>query len=327
MTVEAPTTDSPKHPVTPVSILGNLVRGGLIGVVELVPGVSGGTVALIVGVYQRIVDSGNHVVHGLRRFVTGPDRLQSLRREAGKAEWGLLLPLVIGMFGTLFLVSGVMSGFVTDQPVVARALFLGMVAASVSVPLTLIDWSQIATPRRRAGAVVLVAVGAALAFVLTGFGSTEDITDPHPLLVFGAAAIAICALVLPGVSGSFFLLAIGLYATSTRALSELDLGYIAVFGAGALVGLISFVKVLHWLLHKHHTATMLTMAGLMLGSLRALWPWQGSSREILAPGADWPTMLGLAVLGAGLVMLLVWVDRRRDKQVADQLEPVAADDE
>lgn len=327
MTTEHPSVESPKHPVTPVSLVGNAIRGGMIGVVELVPGVSGGTVALIVGVYERIVDSGNHVVHGLRRFVTGPDRWQSLKREVSKAEWGLLVPLLVGMLLTLYLVSGVMSSFVGDNPVVARALFLGMVAMSVSVPLSIIDWSTIQTSKQKILSTVLVVAGIVIAFILTGFGSTSEITDPHPLLVFGAAAIAICALVLPGVSGSFFLLAIGIYATSTRALSELDWSYIAVFGAGAFVGLASFVKVLHWLLHKHHTGTMLAMAGLMFGSLRALWPWQGENREILAPGDNWPTMLGLAVLGAVVVAAIVWVDRSRQRKVADSLESVAVDDQ
>lgn len=327
MTVEQPIPESAKHPVTPLSVLGNMVRGGLIGVVELVPGVSGGTVALIVGIYQRVVDSGNHVVHGLRTLVTGPDRWRSFTREAGKAEWGLLLPLVVGMFATLYLVSGVMSSFVTDQPVSARALFLGMVAASVSVPLMLVDWTKVSTTALRARAALLFLVGAAVAFLLTSLGTRGEITDPHPLLVFGAAAIAVCALVLPGISGSFFLLAIGLYSVSTRALSELDLGYIAVFAAGAFVGLASFVKVLHWLLHRHHAGTMLVMAGLMLGSLRALWPWQTDTGGLLAPGDDWPARLGVALLGAAAVVVLVLVDRRRDRQVADRLEPVEADAE
>lgn len=327
MTTEHPSVESPKHPVAPVSIVGNMVRGGMMGAVELVPGVSGGTVALIVGVYQRIIDSGNHILHGLRRFVSGPDRWESLKREAGKAEWGMLIPILVGMFGALYLISGVMSGFVENNPMVARALFLGMVGMSVVVPLTIIDWSTVRTPREKAIKCALFAGGVVVAFALTGFGTTNEVTDPHPLLVFFAAAIAICALVLPGVSGSFFLLAIGLYTNSTRALSELDWSYILIFGAGALVGLVSFVKVLHWLLHTHHTAAMITMAGLMLGSLRALWPWQSETRDILAPGDDWPMMFGLTVLGAIAVGAVILIDKLRQRKVADSLEPVAADDQ
>lgn len=309
----------PKHPVTVVSVIGNTVRGGLVGLAELVPGVSGGTVALIVGIYERVVESGHHVVSGLRHLVTGPDRWKGFLDRAGRAEWGLLLPLVVGMFATVFLLAGTMSSFVTDHPVAARALFGGMVLASVAVPLLMIDRVGDVSPRRRVGEVALVVLAAGVAFWLTGLGSAEDLVNPHPVVVFLAAAVAVCALVLPGISGSFFLLAVGLYAVTTRAVDDLDVAYILVFAAGALFGLISFVQLVHWLLRRHHTATMLAMSGLMLGSLRALWPWQAEGRQPLPPGDDWLPMLGLAALGAALVVVLTVVDQHHKRRVAVEL--------
>lgn len=296
--------------MTPLSLLANVIRGGLIGLAELVPGVSGGTLALITGVYERLIDAANHVLTGVKRLVAGPGR-GSWFAEIKRAEWGLLLPLVLGMGLMVFSMAGVMETFVTGHPTLARGLFLGMVAASVVVPVLLVDRADVRTGARRVGAVVLVLAVAAVFFLLTGMGGAPDNPDPSLVLVFLAAAVAICALVLPGVSGSFFLLTIGIYAATVGAVSELDLAYLAVFALGAVTGLTLFVKLLHWLLHHHHTPVMLVMAGLMLGSLRALWPWQGPSRELLAPSGNPVAVFGLTLVGAAAVLVLVVIDHRR----------------
>jgi putative membrane protein len=165
-----------------------------------------------------------------------------------------------------------------DHPERARALFLGLVLASVVVPARMVGgWG-----RRE---VVLAVVAAVAAVLLTGLppGSTDE---PSPVLVFCSAALAICALVLPGVSGSFLLLSIGVYEPTIAALNDRDLGYVAVFCAGALTGLVLFVKVLQWLLRERRRATLAVMTGLMVGSLRALWPWQDEDRALLGPSGD-----------------------------------------
>lgn len=295
--------------MTPLSVIIAAIRGGLIGLAELVPGISGGTVALIVGVYERLIDSANHLVNGVKQLIAGPER-GTWFVEVRRADWGLVIPMLIGMAALVFTMAGVMESFVTGHPELSRGLFLGMVAASVSVPLMLIDKKDLANGAQKSRALALIIPVAVAFFFITGLGGATENPDPPLPLVFFSAAIAICALVLPGVSGSFFLLTIGIYAATVGAVSDLNLTYIAVFAAGAILGLSLFVKGLHWLLHHKHTGTMLVMSGLMLGSLRALWPWQGDGRQLLAPGSDWPLVFGLTLLGAAIVIALVLVDRK-----------------
>lgn len=308
----APTGTTVGRPsrATPLSIIADALRGVLMGLAELVPGVSGGTIALITGVYERIIDSANHVVTAFRKLVTGPDRLRSFRTEFARAEWALIIPLLLGMGAAVLTMAGAMNHFVETQPELSRGLFLGMVAVSVAVPLLLVDRREIRSGGSRLRVAAVFVAAAILTFILTSQGGGIPLENPSKVLVFAAAAVAICALVLPGVSGSFVLLVVGLYAPTTRAVADRDLGYIAVFAAGAILGLALFVKGLQWLLHHHHTLTMVAMSGLMLGSLRALWPWQSGSGAVLAPAGNWPVVLLLAVVGALGVLALVMVDRK-----------------
>lgn len=295
-------------------IIYNAVRGGLIGLAELIPGVSGGTVALITGVYERVLDSGNRLISAVKTLVVGPDRRQGFIAECKRVDWWLLIPMLIGMAAMVLSLAGVMAAFVTNTPTLSRGLFMGMVAASVAVPLLMIDRRSVRRERLWVYALVFVAVAVA-AFLLTSSGAGAVIQQPPLWMVFCAAAVAICALALPGVSGSFFLLVVGLYAPTLNAIHTRDLGYIAVFGFGALTGLALFIRALHWLLEHHHTVTMVAMSGLLLGSLRALWPWQGSDGGLLSPGNDAVVVGGLALVGVGIVVALVAVDRVLSRQV------------
>ena len=294
----------------------DLLRGFLIGMAELVPGVSGGTVALVTGVYDELIDSASHAVAAARRLVTGPDRVAAARVELARTSWWLIIPVLVGMAAAVLTMAGVLSAFVTDHPESARGLFFGLVAVSVLVPLRMLPQAT----RPRWVEVCIVAAAAVAAFVMTGLAGGGTETDPPMLLVFLAAAVAICALVVPGVSGSFFLLAVGLYTATLDAVDSRNLGYIGVFALGAILGLASFVKVLNWLLDRHRRTTLLAMSGLMLGSLRALWPWQGQGADVhgephgpgslMAPYAPVAGPLALMALGAVVVAVLVWVEVR-----------------
>lgn len=295
----------------------DLLRGFLIGMAELIPGVSGGTVALVTGLYEQLIGSASHVVSAAKALVVGHERgrVAGAAAELRRTNWWLLVPVVVGMGLAVATMAGVMSSFVTTYPEHARGLFLGMVAMSVVVPLRML-------PERRRPVVVnwLLVIGAALlAWVLIGFAGGHAEANPPLIVVFGAAAVAICALVVPGVSGSFFLLAVGLYTATLDAVDSRDLVYIGVFALGAITGLASFVQLLSWLLEHHRRATLLVMTGLMIGSLRALWPWQESAgAEDHGPGALvapydpvlWPSLL--ALLGAAVVAVLVVVEARND---------------
>lgn len=305
----------------------DLLRGFLIGCAELVPGVSGGTVALVTGVYEQLIDSAAHVGAAGRKLVTGGDggRARASGAELARTDWWLVLPVLLGMATAVITVAGAMSSFVTDHPEHARGLFFGLVVVSIVVPLRMVPTAH--WPRVVDAGLVLVA--AVAAYLLIGLADGGGSTEPPLYVVFLAASVAVCALVVPGVSGSFLLLAVGMYTTTLGAVEDRDLLYLAVFGAGAVLGLASFVQVLRWLLDSHRRTTLLVMAGLMTGSLRALWPWQSAPEgggEAEGPGAlvaPYEPVLGpvlLAVLGAVVVGILVLVQVRADRQAA------AADD-
>lgn len=292
---------------TPLHVLANLIRGALIGMAELVPGISGGTVALVVGIYERALNTGN----------------QLLRREFSKIDWPFLIAVGVGMVAAVFTMSTVLHNFVENSPEYARALFLGMVAVSIWVPLAMMDPRDL---RRRIGMVIpLFLVAAVVGFLGTSFVSAPR-EDPSLIIIFVAAAVAVCALVLPGISGSYMLLAVGLYTPIMGSLSNREWPVIFTFMAGAIVGIALFIKVLTWALEKHRTVSLTIMAGLMLGSLRSLWPWQNADAELLAPGDNVLAILGLIVLGGAIVAVFIIADRvsttRRESEVIAESQPV-----
>jgi len=292
----------------------NVLRGVLMGSAEVVPGVSGGTIALVTGVYERLVDSIDAAVRAGVALVTGqPRRAGRLLRGV---DWGLVLPLGVGMVLTVLVAARLIPPAIERYPVESAALFSGLIAASVAVPYR--------EMRERRAVHLLLAAGAAVAaFLLTGLPAQEA-GDPPLLAVFAAAAVAICALALPGVSGSFLLLALGLYAPTLQAVNERDLGYVAVFGAGAVTGLALFARLLSWLLDHRRDVTMAVLAGLLVGALRAVWPWSDPDRGLQPPPLDASVLppLGWALLGVAVVPALLLLGdragRAADAAAADE---------
>jgi putative membrane protein len=273
----------PTETRSPARLLRHFAHGLLMGAADVVPGVSGGTVALIVGIYERLVASVRAAASGRLRDI----------------EWGLVLPLAGGILVALVVGANVIPPLIERYPVQTRALFFGLIAASVAIP-----WRRVDDPGGRAW--LLAAIGAVAAFVLVGLPE-RAVEDPSLLRVFASAAVAIIAMILPGVSGAFLLLVLGLYEVTLRAVSSLDLAYIGVFAIGAVVGLGLFSRVLGWLLDHRHDATMAVLVGLMVGSLRALWPWQGDDRGLQPPEAGLGLLVtvALAIVGFALVRALV----------------------
>lgn len=316
----SPVTQSPQAPVRSKALIPlDLLRGFLIGSAELVPGVSGGTIALVTGIYDQLIDSAAHVVAAAKTVVLGPNRLSGALAELRRTDWFLVIPALLGMATAVFTIAGVMESFVSSNPELSRGLFFGLVAASIAVPLQMLPQRTARQPV--VWGVLAFALAAALAFWMTGLAGGGNVENPPLIAVFFVASIAICALVVPGVSGSFFLLAVGLYATTLRAVDERDLVYIGVFGLGAVLGLAVFVNILRYFLHNHRWWTLVVMAGLMLGSLRALWPWQsaaevgtdGDSHGAGALVAPYDPILGpilLAVLGAVVVVVLIVIESK-----------------
>jgi putative membrane protein len=281
----------------------NFLRGILIGIAEVIPGVSGGTLALITGIYSRLLNNIDLLFKSLR-YISHP-KIMATNLKA--LEWKFLLPVFIGMAIALITTASFMEGLLESNPIELRAVFAGLVAAGIYIPYKMSvkvngdNWAL--------RDYLLALIGALAAFFLTGLPQGE-VSNPGPILIFFSAAIAICALVLPGISGSFLLLTIGMYSATIGALNDRDLQYLLIFALGALLGLASFVSLLKFLLSQRARPTLVLLAGLMLGSLRALWPWQGEDRELLSPYSSELIALLLFLAGAIIVALLVKVEEK-----------------
>ncbi|WP_132879467.1 DUF368 domain-containing protein [Tamaricihabitans halophyticus] len=285
----------------------NVLRGSMIGAVETVPGVSGGTIALVTGVYGRIIDSASHLISGLRLLISDGLKGRGLARAKAQlraVDWAVVLPVLVGMVVGLLLAARLLEPVWEHYPQQAFGLFFGMILVSVVIPLRAME----SLPRGRdyplmAGAVVA-------AWLLTGLPS-GDIPDPPLWFVSIVVAFAVAALALPGLSGAFVLMIVGIYAPTLSAVNERDFAYLGAALLGAIVGFGLFVKVLQWLLQHRRQATLAVMTGLMIGSLRALWPWQDGDRALLAPSGDAiGLVVALMVVGAAIVALIIFVEAR-----------------
>ncbi len=312
----------------------HFAQGLLMGSADIIPGVSGGTMALIVGVYRNLIDAIGEAVTAVLLVVRG--RWREAWAAVRALEWGLLLPLAGGILVAIGIGSLFIPELLTRYPVACRALFFGLVAGSLAIP-----WRE--RHAHRAWHYAVAAGAALVAFVLVGLPRSPDLADPSALRIGLTAAVAINAMILPGVSGAFLLEVFGLYRPTLEALRSLDLAYVAIFGLGAALGLGAAAKGLSWLLDRHHDLTMAVLVGLLTGSLRALWPWVGTVEHahsdgtveavpdpsvLLAPGAEWPLALALALGGFAFVTALAWVGRRRlaaaDEVLAEEHEEIEA---
>ena len=305
-----------------------VVRGFCMGAADIVPGVSGGTIALIFGIYSRLIDNVRQGARALGSFVkldvrTGFERIKAI-------EWSFLIPLLAGILIALASLSHFLEGLLEDHPEEMAGLFLGLVAASV-----IIAWKQVTAWNNEAYAIV--AIVAVAAFVLLGFQSGA-ISNPSAIQFFGAGCIAICAMILPGISGSFLLLMMGMYAPLLTAVNDREIPDVAVFGVGAIIGLALFSTLLHWLLEHHGDRVLAAIIGLMIGSVRVLWPWPNGvgviseEEDEVVKGTDlgwaddvaaffWPTIL--AVVAFAIVLGISMYGERRAAARAEG-EPVSA---
>lgn len=237
------------------------VTGFCMGMADLIPGVSGGTVAFLAGIYQELLESIKIVTgKALKLVVKG-----KIRQAFDLVPFRFLIPLLIGLFGAIFGLSGVLTWLFEHFSVAVWAFFFGLVLASVYIVLKRVSVWNIAR-----GISFLVAM--VFAYFLVGAVPTET---PNSLpYIFGSGVLAISAMLLPGISGSFILLIIGKYQQILAAAAERDFFTLAVFAAGAVVGIALFARLFSWLFSKYHDMAVAVLAGFMLGSVRKLWPWK-----------------------------------------------------
>ncbi|WP_420462219.1 DUF368 domain-containing protein [Candidatus Palauibacter sp.] len=290
-------------------------KGLAMGLADLVPGVSGGTIALISGIYDELVET----IAGLDHRLPGTLRERGLRGTWEQANLGFLAVLLAGILTSVIGFAGVLHWLLANRPVQLWAFFFGLVAASV--PLV---GRRVA--ERRAGLWALGAAGAVLAGAVTALPPL--VRSDAPLFLAAAAAVAACAMILPGISGSFILLILGAYAPVIGALQGLDAIRLLAVALGVAAGLLGFSRVLRRLLARRRAATLSLLTGFLLGSLNALWPWKDRVRELYthsggrvewlmenrwpaSPGEIWPAA-GLMLLGAAAVLAIDRAARTRD---------------
>jgi putative membrane protein len=267
------------------------------GTADLVPGVSGGTIALVLGIYQQLVASIRQGSSALGSMIKAD--FAGFKRHSSNVEWRFLLPLLTGILLAVVLLASFLERQLEERPVVIAGLFLGLVLGSIAIAWRLLrkaTWRHV---------VIAAIVGLGL-FVALGFGEGQVRGDPSALAFFGAGVLAICAMILPGISGSLILLMLGMYAPVLAAVTDREFGTIIVFALGAVIGLALFSQLLYWLLEHHHDNVLAVLIGLMAGSARILWPWPDGvgSAEIGAPGDDWLSVVVAMAIGAVAVSLI-----------------------
>ncbi|MGO2355643.1 MAG: DUF368 domain-containing protein [Marinomonas foliarum] len=251
------------------------LSGVLMGAADVVPGVSGGTIAFILGVYERLINA----LSGVNK-----DSLCMLFKGNVKALWqhfdgAFLLSLGAGIVTSIFLLAGLITHLLLEYPSYLWSFFFGLILASAYFLISQIEGF---THRHFAGLIVGIAIGSSLSLLVPTQLNTSLI------MVFFSGMIAICAMILPGISGSFLLLMMGMYGFILSAVKSVDLAVIATFAAGALIGLLSFSKILRYLLNHVRSMTLSVLTGVMLGALVKVWPWKVTDEWALIGDKKYP---------------------------------------
>jgi len=296
-----------------------LLKGMAMGAADVVPGVSGGTIAFISGIYEELLETINSVNLGA---------LKTLKNEGVKAAWksingNFIVTLFLGIGISIASLAKFISYVLEAHPILIWSFFFGLVLASVLyVGKQVKSWN--------AGSIVSLIIGTGLAFwitILPPLSSSNELW-----FIFVSGMIAICAMILPGISGSFILLLMGSYQTVLVAVKDKEFYTIVVFMLGAIMGLLSFSKVLKWMFAKYHDLTIAVLTGFLIGSLNKLWPWK-INKELLYTHSDgkkdflqenvFPTdivgepqvmyAVAFCILGAGLIFGMEIVSKKMKK--------------
>lgn len=295
------------------------LKGIGMGAADVIPGVSGGTIAFMTGIYEELVGSINNINGAAVKLL-----LKGRFREFWKHINGtFLVSLFAGILISIMSLAKLMTYLLSHLPVPTWAFFFGLiVASSVFILRDIKDW--------KLNDGVMLFLGVILGVVVCTLSPTE--TPDALWFIFLSGAIAICAMILPGISGSFILLILGKYefmlSTLTKILSGdgvlLDFAVLVIFVLGALVGILAFSRFLHWLLARYHRSTLLVLAGFIIGSLVKVWPWSDMAvvreAQLLRTGSlaeidlQIPAAVIFCLVGAALVTVLELLALRKEKE-------------
>jgi putative membrane protein len=295
-----------------------MLKGMAMGIAELVPGVSGGTIAFVAGIYEELITSINNV---------SPKTFNIWRTSGFKSFWEalngtFLITLLLGMAISIFSFSKLIRWLLENEPIPLWSFFFGLVVASIIFVAKEVEKWNLAT-------LLVFILGALSAYFITGLPPSHN-TESLPFLFF-SGAIAVCAMILPGISGSFILVLLGSYKTVLDAVDEKNFKILITVGLGILFGILSFARLLKWMFNHYKNVTLAILTGFILGSLNKIWPWKrvletrligtktivldenvspfsfdGDSRIILA--------IGTAIIGFSLIFILEKVAKRDTPQ-------------
>jgi putative membrane protein len=238
-------------------------KGMLMGAADAVPGVSGGTIAFMTGIYEELI-------YSLKQC--GPEALSVLFKQGIGAAWqhingNFLLALVSGILLSVLTLSRVILFWLDEYPIMLWSFFFGLIVAAI--------WSLIRHIEKWNIPITFAFVaGTVTAYLITSITPTS--IEPTTLFIFLSGMIAICAMILPGISGSFILLLLGMYSSVLLAVKELQFFTLSIFASGCIVGLLSFSRLLNWMFSRFKTVTLALLGGFMLGSLNKVWPWKNT---------------------------------------------------
>ena len=288
------------------------IKGACMGAADVIPGVSGGTIAFITGIYDQLVGSIASInAEAFRLLLQG--RFKDFWRHI---NGGFLLSLIAGIGFSVITLAGLMQMLLTTYPIQTWAFFFGLiVASSIFILRGISGWHL--------REYLMVILGVLLGATVCTLSPTQ--TPDGLWFIFLSGAIAICAMILPGISGSFILLILGKYQYIMGCISDLvsgtdvarNLMVLGVFAVGALVGIIGFSKLLHWLLARWNKEVLIIMAGFIIGSLVKIWPW-GNPEAMLqaerAGGLLWGWALLFAIIGFSLVTIIEITGKRLNRK-------------
>lgn len=288
------------------------LRGLAMGAADVVPGVSGGTIAFITGIYDTLLES----IRRINPSLIGIIRKQGFKHALDHINATFLITLFLGILTSIFTFAQLITWMLDEHPIPLWSFFFGLIIVSVIHMLKKVEHWQLTR-------IISLALGILFAYGITVLHPINMEASQLNMLIAGA--IAICAMILPGISGSFILLLLGMYGPLLAAAKSFDFFTLAAFALGCLIGLLSFSHVLSWLLQKYRDITITFLTGLMIGTLNKIWPWKevltwrtnSSGEQVplleqnLSPFAfeqltNTPALITYAVAAAILGFLTVW---------------------
>lgn len=251
-------------------------KGMAMGVADAFPGISGGTMALILGIYKELISSISVINFSLFKTLKNEGFNEFWRKLNGT----FLLMLFSGIISSLVVFMNIASYLIDNFPVLIWSFFLGLVSASIYIILKPTDLFNFNKTQHILINWLLLLSSLYISYLLTSLPEINNLNE-NLIFIFFAGLIASCAMILPGVSGSYILVILGLYKTMSKALINLELDKIVIFGFGVILGLTSFSKLVKWGFDKFPNKILIAMTGLILGSIHKLWPWKSNEINIL----------------------------------------------